>query len=250
MTWREIIYMIEDITKQISDDSNFNEEHIAFLCGKYRNTILNQQYLTGKKTINDNDYQLICVTLEPKVVDICPNQTVLVSKEEVPFTMPLGIKQVYPIGNYNDRNKFSFIPINRFPYAGNKFVKSNIYVSVGPDNHLYVKGDNENYMFLEKVQFKALFEDIQKASILELMCKTGCNECSHLDARFPLEDAFVGVLMQYVINDITRGIYNLRDTENDAFDNSDQLAQAISRYTTNSFKNMMRGNQNNSNSNE
>ena len=250
MTWREIIYMIEDITKQISDDSNFNEEHIAFLCGKYRNTILNQQYLTGKKTINDNDYQLICVTLEPKVVDICPNQTVLVSKEEVPFTMPIGIKQVYPVGNYNDRNKFSFIPINRFPYAGNKFVKSNIYVSVGPDNHLYVKGDNENYMFLEKVQFKALFEDIQKASILELMCKTGCNECSYLDARFPLEDAFVGVLMQYVINDITRGIYNLRDTENDAFDNSDQLAQAISRYTTNSFKNMMRGNQNNSNSNE
>ena len=247
MTWREIIYIIEDITKQISDDSNFNEEHIAFLCSKYRNTILNQQYLTGKKTINDNDYQLICVTLEPKVVDICPNQKVLVSKEEVPFTMPLGIKQVYPVGNYNDRNKFSFIPINRLPYAGNRFVKSNIYVSVGPDNHLYVKGENENYLFLEKVQFKALFEDIQSASILEYKCKTGCNECSYLDARFPLEDAFVGVLMQYVINDITRGIYNLRDNTNDAADSSDQLANMITRYTNNSFKRLMQGNKNNNN---
>lgn len=246
MTWREIIYMIEDITKQISDDSNFNEEHIAFLCSKYRNTILNQQYLTGKKTINEADYQLVCITLEPKVMDICPNQTILVSKEEIPFTMPIGIKQIYPIGIYDRNNKFTYTPINRFPYVGNKFTKKNIYTSIGPDNHLYVKGDNENFLFVNKVQFKAIFEDIQKASILEEMCKTGCNECSYLDTRFPLEDAFVGVLMQYVINDITRGIYNLRDSTNDAFDSSDQLANMITRYTNNSFKRLMQGNKNNS----
>jgi len=250
MTWREIIYMIEDITKQISDDSNFNEEHIAFLCSKYRNTILNQQYLTGKKTINDANYQLICLNLELQDTDICPNEKVLVSKEEVPFIMPLGIKQVYPVNIYASKNKFSYVTINRLPYVGNTFTKHNIYTSVGPDKHLYIKGNNENYLYLEKVQLRAIFEDIQKASILEYQCKTGCNECDYLDTRFPLEDAFVGVLMQYVINDITRGIYQLRDTTNDAFDSSDGLANMITRYTNRAFQNLMRGNQNNNNSNE
>lgn len=248
MTWREIIYIIEDITKQISDDSNFNEDHIAFLCSKYRNTIINQQYLTGKKTINDANYQLICLNLHPKVTDICPNEQVLISNEEVPFTMPLGIKQAYPIDNYTIKNKFSYVTINRLPYIGNKFTKNNIYVSIGPDNHLYIKGENENFLFLNKIQFKAIFEDIQKSSILEYQCKTGCSECDYLDARFPLEDAFIGVLMLYVINDITRGVYNLRDTDNDAFDRSDSLANLIQRYTNSAFRRLM-NNKNNSQDN-
>ena len=53
MTWRELIYMIVDITKQISDDSQFYEDHIKFLCGKYRNYILNSQYNTHKRTLSE-----------------------------------------------------------------------------------------------------------------------------------------------------------------------------------------------------
>jgi hypothetical protein len=247
MTWREIIYIIEDITKQFSDDSNFNEEHIAFLCSEYRNTILNQQYLTGKKTINDANYQLICLTLCPNIPDICPSDNMLKSVEEVPFTMPIGIKQAYPTGMYGSKNKFSYISINRLPYVGNTFTRNNIYVSIAPDNHLYIKSNNENFIYLEKIQFKAIFEDIQKASILELQCKTGNNECSYLDARFPLEDAFIGVLMQYVVNDLIKGTNMLRDEKNDANDDSDQLARQISLYTNNAFKRMMQGNKANQN---
>lgn len=40
MTWRELIYMINDELKLDSDDSSFNEEHIAFLAGKYRAFLL------------------------------------------------------------------------------------------------------------------------------------------------------------------------------------------------------------------
>ena len=100
---------------------------------------------------------------------------------------------------------------------------------------------------MEKIQFKAIFEDIQKASILELQCKTGNNECSYLDARFPLEDAFVGVLIQYVVNDLIKGINMLRDEKNDANDDSDQLARQISLYTNNAFKRMMQVNKANQN---
>ena len=44
MTWRELVYMINDELKLDSDDSSFNEEHIAFLAGKYRALILEQKY--------------------------------------------------------------------------------------------------------------------------------------------------------------------------------------------------------------
>ena len=102
---------------------------------------------------------------------------------------------------------------------------------------------------MEKISLKAIFDNIKEASILEEKCKSGCLECDVMDTRFPLESAWINSLINLVVNDLIRGINMLRDTDNNAFDDSDQLAQAISRYTTQSFKNMMRGNQNN-NSNE
>lgn len=247
MTWRELVYMIVDITKQISDDSQFNEDHIIFLCSKYRNYILNQQYLTGKKTINETNYQTICIDVEPQITDICPSEEVLVSTEKIPFTMTIGSKTVYPAGDYHTRNKLSYTDIFRFPYVGNKYTKNLIYTTVGPDNHLYIKSKNKDFIYMQKVSFKALFEDIAYASILEEKCRTGCLECDVMDTRFPLEDAWVNSLINLVVNDLIRGINVLRDNQNDATDDSDQLARQISLYTNNAFKRLMRGNQDNNN---
>ena len=44
MTWREAVYMVLDELKLMSDDSNFNEDHIIFLLSKYRSFILKQTY--------------------------------------------------------------------------------------------------------------------------------------------------------------------------------------------------------------
>ena len=247
MTWRELVYMITDITKQISDDSQFNEDHIIFLCSKYRNYILNQQYLSGKKTINEANYQTICIDVEPQITDICPNEEVLVSVEKVPFTMTIGSRNVYPAGMFESRSKLSYVDIFRFPYVGNKFSKTMIYTTIAPDNHLYIKSENKNFIYMKKVSFKAIFEDIVYASILEEKCRTGCLECDVMDTRFPLEDAWVNSLINLVVNDLTRGINMLRDNQNDATDDSDQLARQISLYTNNAFKRLMRGNQDNNN---
>jgi hypothetical protein len=69
--------------------------------------------------------------------------------------------------------------------------------------------------------------------------------CDVMDIRFPLEDAWVNTLINLVVNDLIRGINQLRDNQNDAADDSDQLARQISLYTNNAFKKLMRGNQNN-----
>lgn len=241
MTWRELVYMITDITKQISDDSQFNEDHIIFLCSKYRNYILNQQYLTNKKTIAETNYQIVNIPLQPYSLDICPNETVLRSVKPISFTMTIGEKSIYPTDLVHFRSKIVFVPQNRFAYVGNQFSKNIIYAMIGADNYLYLKSANPNFQYLTSVTIKALFENIQEMSLLD---SEACG-CDVMDIRFPLEDAWVNTLINLVVNDLIRGINALRDTSNDAFDNSDQLAQAINRYTTNAFKRMARGNQNN-----
>lgn len=243
MTWRELVYMITDITKQISDDSQFNEDHIIFLCGKYRNYILNQQYLTHKKTISEADYQIVTIPLEPYSLDICPDELVLRSVEPLSFTMTIGDKNIYPSDIVHYRSKIVLVPQNRFAYSGTKFSKNITYAMIGPDNYLYLKSNNDNFRYLESVTIKALFEDIYKMSLLD---SSTCG-CDAMDTRFPLEDAWVNTLINLVVNDLIRGINMLRDSENDAFDSSDQLAQAITRYTNNAFKRLARGNQNNNN---
>ena len=241
MTWRELVYMITDITKQISDDSQFNEDHIIFLCSKYRNYILNQQYLTNKKTIAETNYQIVNIPLQPYSLDICPNEMVLRSVKPISFTMTIGEKSVYPTDIMFSRSKIVFVPQNRFAYVGNKFSKNIIYAMIGADNYLYLKSANANFQYLTSVTIKALFENIQEMSLLD---SESCG-CDVMDIRFPLEDAWVNTLINLVVNDLIRGINNLRDTDNNAFDSSDQLAQAISRYTNNAFKRLARGNQNN-----
>ena len=242
MTWRELIYMIVDITKQISDDSQFNEDHIKFLCGKYRNYILNQQYLTHKKTIAETDYQIVNIPLQLVETDICPNQEVLRSIDKIPFTMTIGQRLIYPTDLVHYRSKIVFVDNNRFPYVGNKFSNNIIYAMIGPDNYLYLKSNNTNFRYLQSVTIKALFENIEQVSLLDA---DACG-CDILDIRFPLEDAWVNTLINLVVNDLIRGINNLRDSDNDAFDDSDQLARQIQLYTNNAFKRMMRNNPNTS----
>lgn len=235
MTWRELIYMITDITKQISDDSQFNEDHIKFLCGKYRNYILNSQYSTHKKSMSDANYQTIRIALQPDVVDICPNEAVLKSVEEIPFTMAIGEKTLYPVDYFGRKTKLVYTDFNRFPYAGNNFTHSTIYASIGPDNHLYIKSMDENFFYLEAVEMRALFNDIDKIALLE---SESCG-CDIEDVRFPLEDAWIDTLINLVVTDLVRGIYQLRDVTNDAADSADQLALMIQRFTNQSFKNLM-----------
>lgn len=235
MTWRELIYMIVDITKQISDDSQFNEDHIKTLCSKYRNYILNSQYSTHKKSMSEANYQTIRINLNPDIVDICPNEAILKSVEEIPFTMSIGEKNIYPVDYFGRKNKLVYVDYSRFPYAGNSFTHNTIYASIGPDNHLYVKSMDENFFYLNAVEIKALFNDIDKVALLDA---ASCG-CEIDDTRFPLEDAWINTLINLVVTDLTRGIYMLRDQENDANDDSDQLARQIQLYTNRAFQNLI-----------
>ena len=64
MKYSEIIYIINDLCKQFSDDTSITEDHILFLLSKYRSQALYQLSIQKKKLSNAN-YQIICLDLEP-----------------------------------------------------------------------------------------------------------------------------------------------------------------------------------------
>lgn len=64
-TYKEIVYMILDEIKAVSDDSYFEEEHIVFLMKSWRATLLGQRYGDVKRSIPIENFQTICLNLEP-----------------------------------------------------------------------------------------------------------------------------------------------------------------------------------------
>jgi len=75
MTYKEVVYIINDILKAVvSDDSYYETSHILFLADKFRGYIVKKYYDTVKKRLPQSYYQEICVDLEKfSNGDICDN---------------------------------------------------------------------------------------------------------------------------------------------------------------------------------
>lgn len=226
MTIREIIYIVLDEIKLSSDDSYLTEEHVLFLANKMRAMLLKQRYSDIKKQIPESNYQTICLDLESTDSEDCNDDSYLRSTQEIPTTMKIGNPRVYPFDYYN--GNITYISRDRMRYVGyNKYMRNIIYASLGPDNHLYLKSNNPQFMYLEKVKFTGIFEDIDKAN--ELQCENEeCNMCpDSWDNKFPIEDSLVPELIKLVLQELLGVAYRPTDTMNNSADDlSDIIAWA------------------------
>ena len=85
--YRKLVYMVLDELKLISDDAQFNEEHVMFLLDKFRAFILKQKYSDIKKQIPESNYQELCLELEKTPAingEPCTGGYYLKSKEKIP----------------------------------------------------------------------------------------------------------------------------------------------------------------------
>lgn len=226
MTYKELIYMIMDELKGMSDDFSFNEDHIRFLCGKYRAFLLKQRYYSDiKKIIPDSNYQTICIDLiQTPAIDgeECEGGTLLKSNTRIPNSIGFATSRIYPenfmLGN------IMLISRERMKYIGyNKWLKNVIYGAIGPDNYLYLKSWNPQFLYLEKVKMTGIFESIEDAN--NLMCNTDDDgkTCDLMDTRFPIEEALVPPLIELVVKEIRGSEYLPADEVNDANDQLDTV---------------------------
>lgn len=216
--------MVLDELKGMSDDFTFTEDHIAFLCSKYRSFLLKQRYYTDiKKVISESNYQTICLDLieVPAISDeVCEGSSYLRSRDKIPVTLMIGNPRVYPIDYY--QGEIAYINRDRMRYVDyNKWMKNIIYCSIAPDGYLYFKSWNPQFLYLEKVKFTAIFEDAEKVS--ELTCDNDeSTACDLLDRTFPIEEALVPPLIELVVNELRKAEYASSDENNNADDDLDE----------------------------
>ena len=227
-TYKELVYMCLDELKLYSDDALYTEEHIMFLLGKYRTFLIKQRYSDVKKQIPESNYQTICLDLI-KVPAIsgepCEGGFYLRSKEKIPFLMKIGNHRVYPIDYY--QGEITYVSRDRMRYVGyNKYLQNIIYASLGPDNYLYFKSFNPQFLYLEKVRMTGIFEDTLAASELQCPDESGNTVCDVLDREFPIENALIPPLIQLVVEELTKAEYKPEDKENNS---DDDLSEVTSK---------------------
>lgn len=237
MTYREIIYMCLDQLKISSDDSYITTEHVLFLLSKIRALVLKQKYGDIRKEIPQSNYQTICLELDqtPAISgEPCEGGTYLKSKSKIPSTLGIGNDTIYPIDFYQGIY-ISYISRERMRYVGhNKWLQNIIYASKGPDNYLYFKSSNPQYLYLEKVKMTAIFEDPDKAA--ELECESSDRPCDVLDREFPLEESLVSTIIELTVKYLSGMAYRPQDEINNASDDSSNLMQFIRQNMKSNFQ--------------
>ena len=233
--YKEIVYMCLDELKLISDDSHFTEEHVLFLADKYRAFLIKQQYENQKKEIPESNYQTICVDVKPTdALDgtPCSGGSYLKSIQEIPKMLPVGGKKISSLDYF--QGEFAYTSNERFKYVGgNKYLQNQIYGTIAPDHYLYMKSDNPQVYYLEKVKVTGIFEDSSKAAELQCPGADGEKPCDVMDADFPLEEALIPQMINLIVQELGGMKYQAEDSINNANDDLSDLAAYIRQQMAN-----------------
>lgn len=205
-----------DEVKLLSDDSYYTEDHVLFLLSKYRSLILKQRYSDLKKQVPESNYQTLCLDLiqVPAISgDDCLGGTYLRSKNKIPFVLQLGNKRVYAEDYFS--GEFCFISRDRMRYVGfDKYLQTIIYCSIAPDNYLYFKSANPQFINIEKVKFTGIFQDDIMASNLD--CYNV--DCDIMNREFPLESSLIPVIIDLTVKELFGSKNIQKDGSNNASD--------------------------------
>ena len=217
-TYSQVCYLVLDELKLTSDDSLYNEEHVIYLLNKYRAFLLKQKYSNDiKKTIPESNYQTISFDLEqtPAIAgEPCEGGTYLKTTVKAPYTMSFSNTRLYPTPAGYFNSEITFVTRDRFKYVGcNKYLQNIIYGTIGPDNYIYLKSSNPQYLYLEKVSMTGVFEDAQAASAI------GDDvACDVLDRTYPLEEALIPIAVELIVKELKTALYGPEDTKNNSAD--------------------------------
>lgn len=227
MKAREIVYMVLDRLKGMSDDFTYTEDHILFMMKHYRTILLKQLYKDGKKAISQANYQdlSLCLNDTSSINNIPCIGNYLRSIDKIPNTVDISVTTVYPTDYYQGIN-IVYTTMDRMRYTGNnRYLDNIIYCSLGPDNYLYFKSNNPQHRYLNKVSMHGIFEDWEEA--YKLSCTNDNKVCNIMDADFPIESTLVTQMCDTIYNVLTNSIYKPADNNNDANDDLATLASFI-----------------------
>lgn len=259
-TYRELVYMILDELKLVSDDSYYTEDHIIYLLEKYRAFILNTDKNEMAKNNRANYQTLVIPIIEEYDIEGYDNN---IDTHKVfyksDFTIPNIIDNRKPklhLNNYYN-DSVELVYRERMKYVGyNKYLKKFKYASIGPDNYLHLvswknletipifkvySNGTFDYTFdntfggeeLQTLKLWAVFQSPKE--VIELMNP----DAEILDEEFPLDNSLVGLLIQYVVKELLGASYRPADETNNAKDDLSDIATFIRRNMKSQFQKQM-----------
>ena len=243
MTLRELVYLVLDEVKINSDDSYFNEDHVIFLLNKYRSFVLKKELEKENKPLSSANDQTICLDLiEVRDEDNPCGESMLRTEQTIPNLVNDCKVSLYPV-NYFEGDHIIYTTMERMRYTTyNKWTKNLIYAAKGPDNYLYLKSSNPQYLYLEKLRMKAIFEDFEQAA--QYACDEAGEElqCDILDMKFPIENALVPIVVEMVVKELLGAEYRPKDSSNNADDDLSDIIAWARRNMKTSVQKQIEGN--------
>lgn len=231
--YKELVYMVLDELKLISDDSTFTEDHIIFQLNKYRTMLLKQKYSDVKKQIPESNYQSIVLPLQD-IVQVDSSIHYYQSTNKVPIMIPIGQARVTPIDYYI--GELTLISKERMRYVGyNKYLKNIAYCSISPDYYLMFYQSPLAATPLSRVRLTAVFEDADKAALLVY----GNTETNLMELDFPIEEGMIPQLIQFVVKEIAGPSWKPKDDNNNSSDDLSELASFVARNTKSGLQQQM-----------
>lgn len=213
--------MVLDLLKQRSDDAYYTEEHVLFLLCKMRSLLIERKYKGSMRSavseFSDENKQTIELLLEP--VDVlrtgcggrwlCSTTTVpaLIAKYGVSVTA----------GHELLHSNVTFVRKQQMPYCGyGRCTRDFMYASRGSDGKLYLKSNNPQFMFLEKVSLNAVFTNPQEVF---------GEDMDFMEEPFPIEDDLITSCIEMVYQELSGAVYAPEDRINNAKDDMGDIAQ-------------------------
>ena len=233
-TFGEIVYMVLDEIKSLGGDSSIQEEHVIFLAKHYRNMLLQQKILKeGIYSISPSNSQTICTELEVTSsipnIDYC-NESYLKSKHKIPDTMNNSNVLVFPVNFFN--TKIVYVTLERFRFVGhNKYMTNIIYCAKGPNDYLYLKSNNPQFLYLKEIKIKGVFEDSEEAAKLECEGVGEETTCDIMDKTFPIDSDLIPQVIQLIVKELQGASIRPQDNINNANDDLADIATFIRTNT-------------------
>jgi hypothetical protein len=222
-TYREAIYMCNDLLKGMSDDFTYTEEHIAYLLDKFRALLLKQRYGSDpKKHVPYSNYQTLEITLEDT-----EGGEYFKSTEAIPYTLQLGIPRI-TVDNYYDIT-VELVSRERLPFVGNnKYLRKISYAAIDHNNSLLLK---KNHCccccdYDTKLKLTAIFENPREVTD-EISFGESSTDTHEWDRNIPIEESLITSLIELVVKELASSVYRPNDDINDNRDDNADMATFI-----------------------
>lgn len=237
MKIKELVYMVLDEIKGLSDDFTYTEDHVIFLLNKYRTSLLKQKYKDDKGSMHSSNFQTMSLALNNSLqnMDYLLERQYKKSTERIPNLLTEKGVRVYPNTQFLDNADIAFITEDRMRYVGyNKYLKNAVYATIH-DNYLYITSRILDQLELEDVYLSAVFEDAVEA------IKAIKGDVDLLEEDFPMEDSLTSLLIQSVVKELLGAAYRPKDQQNNANDDLAEMIAFIRRNMKSAYQKQIEG---------